>query len=63
MVNVNEVFAQVSVGFFEIESTALTDGAMMPDTGFPDGNDPSGAFRVLHWQSHWSQGVDWNPTY
>lgn len=52
----DEVLAQVSVGFFEIESAALTDGTMMPDTGVPgfstsfvgiDGNDLSGTFSVL----------------
>ena len=35
VVDVDEVLAQVSIGFFEIESAALTDGTMMPDTGFP----------------------------
>lgn len=56
--NVDEVLAQVSVGFSEIESAALTDGTMMSDTGFPgfstslvgiDGNDLSGTFDVLLW--------------
>ncbi|KZR34969.1 hypothetical protein [Enterobacter genomosp. S] len=56
MVDVDEALAQVPVGFFEIESAALTDCSMMPDTGFPgfstsfvgiDGNDLSGTFSVL----------------
>lgn len=60
MVNVDEVFAQVSVGFFEIEPAALTDGTMMSDTCFSgfntsfvgiDGDDLSGAFSVLLWHA------------
>ncbi|MDU2753222.1 MAG: hypothetical protein E7C24_18120 [Clostridioides difficile] len=58
--DVDEVLAQVSIGFFEIESAALTDGTMMPDTGFPgfrtsfigvDGNDLSGTFSILLWHA------------
>ncbi|KTQ51239.1 hypothetical protein NS31R_20170 [Enterobacter cancerogenus] len=60
VVDVDEVLAQVSIGFFEIESAALTDGTMMPDTGFPgfitsfigvDGNDLSGTFSILLWHA------------
>lgn len=56
--DVDKVFAEVSVGFFEIESAALTDGTMMPDTGFPgfstsfvyiNGNNFSGTFCLLFW--------------
>lgn len=56
MMNVNEVFSQVSVVFFEIESATLTDGTMMSDTGFPgfrvslvgiNGYDLSDTFCVL----------------
>lgn len=58
--NVDEVFAQVSVGFLEIGSAALTDGTMMPDTCFSgfstssvgiDGDELSGAFSVLLWHA------------
>lgn len=35
VVDMDEVLAQVPVGFFEIKSAALTDGTMMPDTCFP----------------------------
>lgn len=35
VVDVGEVLAQVSVGFFEIESAALAYGTVMSDTGFP----------------------------
>ena len=60
VMDVDEVLAQVSVGFSEIESAALTDGTMMPDTGFPgfstsfvgiDGNDLSDTFSVLLWHA------------
>ncbi|KTQ77253.1 hypothetical protein NS31R_20615 [Enterobacter cancerogenus] len=56
MVDVDEVLAQVPVGFLEIESAALTDGTMMSDTGYTghstsfvgiDGYDLSGTFSVL----------------
>ena len=56
VMDVDEVLAQVSVGFSEIESAALTDGTMMPDTGFScfstsfvgiDSNKLSGTFSVL----------------
>ena len=54
MVNVDESFPMLAVRFFEVESAALTDSAMMVDTGTPRrrgaliGVDRNNSFRAFN---------------